>query len=110
MRIGLRVLGHADLDGQGDGMQVMHRGDYVFVGRMQPGRPLLVVDVSRPSRPEVVARLPAYPDTWTTKCQVHGDLMLVNYEQRGRLNPDGRAGFAMYDIRDPAHPREVYYH
>lgn len=106
---GLRCIGHTDLGDGGDGMQVMLKDDVLFVGRMTPGRGITLVDVSRPSRPRPLGALPAYPDTWQTKCQVSDDLLIVNYEQRDRLNPDGRTGYSVFDISNPRRPRELVY-
>ena len=48
---GLRLLGHSDLGGPGDGMQIMYSNDHIYVGRPSPGTPLLIVNVSNPAQP-----------------------------------------------------------
>ena len=106
---GLRLLGHSDLGGPGDGMQIMYSNDHIYVGRPSPGTPLLIVNVSNPAQPAVVGEVPAYPSTWIAKCQVHGDFMLVNYEQKRNLHPQGRTGWGVFDISTPDAPREISY-
>src|SRR6266571_2546771 len=56
---GLELVGHTDLDGKGDGMQIMRNGDVVYVGHMgDSGVATSVVDVSDLRHPKVVAQLP----------------------------------------------------
>jgi hypothetical protein len=105
----IRLLGHSDLNAQGDAMQVMIKDNTLYVGRMVAGRPMLILDVSDSRDPRVVGELPSYPGTWHTKCQVHGDYMIVNYEQRDKPHPAGRTGFSVFDVSRPAEPREITY-
>jgi len=105
----IRLLGHSDLNAQGDAMQVMIKDNILYVGRMVAGRPMLILDVSDSRDPRIVGELPSYPGTWHTKCQVYGDYLIVNYEQRDRANPAGRTGFSVFDISRPAQPREITY-
>lgn len=106
---GLKLLGHSDLGGPGDGMQVMYGKGHAFVGRPSPGTPFLIIDVRNPADPRIVAELPAYPGTWMPKCQLYGDLLVVNYEQRRDINPAGRTGWGVVDVSNPASPREICY-
>jgi hypothetical protein len=105
---GLRLLGQCDLNGRGDGMQLMTRGAYLYVGHMQPGRGTSILDVSDPRAPRQVGKLPDYAGTWSPKVQIAGDLMLVNYELRGAGQSE-RAGLAIHDISRPEAPREIAY-
>ena len=60
---GLRLLGHSDLGGPGDGMQIMYSNDHIYVGRPSPENPLLIVNVSDPANAAVVGEIPSYPAT-----------------------------------------------
>jgi hypothetical protein len=106
---GLRHLGHSDLGGPGDGMQIMYAKDHLYVGRPSGGTPLLVVNVSDSANPKVVAETPAYPGTWIAKSQVYDNMLLVNYEQKRQLDTDGRTGWGVFDISTPSAPREICY-
>ena len=47
---GLRTVGHSDLGGYGDGMQVLREGDAVYVGHFGPtGAGTSILDASDPS-------------------------------------------------------------
>jgi hypothetical protein len=108
---GLRLIGHNDLGGRGDGNQITVTGDFAYVGHMgvtEAGTS--VVDVADPSDPRLLYQIPRPSHTMTHKTQVLGDLLLVNH-QRSRFDP-GRegswsAGMAIYDISRPGRPRQV---
>ncbi|MDH3539635.1 MAG: hypothetical protein OEP52_06550 [Acidimicrobiia bacterium] len=107
----MRLIGHTDLDGRGDGNQITIAGGYAYVGHMGVNDiGTSVVDVSDPTAPVVVARLERPPYTMTHKTQVLGDLLLVNH-QRSRFEeaPDGAwsAGMAIFDISTPTRPRQI---
>jgi hypothetical protein len=104
---GLRLLGHSDLGGPGDGMQIMYAKNHLYVGRPSPGNPLLIVKVSDPANPVLVGEVPPFPGTWIAKSQIYGDLLLVNYEQKRDLNPKGRTGWGVFDVSIPSTPREI---
>lgn len=106
-RSGIRLLGYSDLGGDGSGLQLMLKGQHLFVGRQNPGQPMLILDVSDPLRPYTVAQMPLYPHTWHSKCQLSGDLLLVNYEQRFDPQPGGRTGWAVFDVSEPTEPKEL---
>ena len=102
----VRVLGHSDLGGSGDGMHVALRGDLAFVGHMgETGTSIL--DVSDPAAVRLVARVPASSDTHAHKVQIQGDVMITNRELIPRRTGPHEAGLAIHDISDPAHPRQI---
>lgn len=111
---GLRLVGHSDLNGYGDGNQLIRQGDYLYVGHMRR-MGTSVLDVSDPERPTVVWQQPAPPNTHSHKVQLGDGLLIVNHEQlpsdHGReAAPDGphSAGIQIFDVAtDPAHPRPL---
>jgi len=55
---GLELVGHTDLGGKGDGMQIMRNGDVVYVGHMGDfGVGTSVVDITDVSQPRVVRQI-----------------------------------------------------
>ena len=106
---GLRLIGHHDLGGHGDGMQVLREGDALFVGHFGPsGMGTSILDVSDPKLPKLVRQWPAPSGTHTHKVQVAGGLLLVNHETfpYGSGPPGGErtAGLAVYRLDDPFAP------
>lgn len=109
---GLRVIGHHDLGGFGDGMQVLREGDVLYVGHNgTSGMGTSILDVSDPGSPVLAEQWPAPKNTHTHKVQVADGLLLVNHERfpyrpRTQLGPHS-AGVAVYDLADPLHPRRI---
>jgi hypothetical protein len=104
---GLRLLGHSDLGGYGDGMQVLRDGDALYVGHVgASGMGTSILEVSDPARPKLVRQLPAPPGTHSHKVQVAGGLLLVNHE-RFRGSDAWSAGMAVYRLGDPFTPRQI---
>ena len=107
---GLRVVGHHDLAGRGDGMQVLREGDALYVGHNgTTGAGTSILDVSDPRRPALVAQWDAPANTHTHKVQVADGLLLVNHERfpyrpAKPLGPHS-AGLAVYALEDPFAPR-----
>ena len=95
---GLRLIGHHDLGGNGDGMQVIRHGGAVYVGHTgTTGAGTSVLDAGDPARPVLVTQWPAPPRSHTHKVQAAGGLLLVNHEKFPYRAPDtgpGSAGLA----------------
>lgn len=102
----VRVVGHSDLGGSGDGMHVQLKDGFAFVGHMGESG-TSIVDVRDPSDPRFVDRIPAAPNTHAHKVQIQGDLMLTNRELIPRHSPPHEAGLAIDDVSDPTRPRRV---
>ena len=119
-------VGHSDMDGRGDGVQVMvHRG-HAYVGHGFSNG-ITVLDVRDLGKPKVVNFLACPPNTRAIHLQTHQDLLLaVNgpsvwtmkmseqdyYAGRGadRLREDSStyaSGLRVYDISRPAEPKEI---
>jgi hypothetical protein len=108
---GLRLIAHNDLDGHGDGMQVIRHGDALYVGHTgTTGAGTSILDVTDPARPALVTQWPAPPHSHTHKVQVADGLLLVNHEKFPYQAPDSgpvSAGLAVYRLDDPLRPAEV---
>jgi len=129
----MRLVGHSDQSGRGDGLQVMvHRG-HAYVAHPWSGG-FSIIDVRDPKNPGAATFVPAPPKTWTIHLQTHDDLLLVVHaldlfaetafadEKSYYTRPIGEtlgteagggsarpwsAGMAIYDISQPARPRRI---
>ena len=104
---GLIQVGHSDLGGYGDGMQVMRDGEALYVGHFGPsGMGTSVLDASDPSDLQLAHQMPAPRGGHSHKVQVADGLLLTNHEAF-RGNTPERVGMAIYDLDDPFEPREI---
>ncbi len=121
-------LGHSDLAGRPDGVQLMLHAGYAYVGHMFSDG-ISVIDVRDPRAPEPVAFLPCPPNTRAHHLQVSNGLMLAvnsaniwamqRYQSQQdyftaplaesftRRERGFVAGLRVYDLADPAAPREI---
>jgi hypothetical protein len=127
----MRLIGHSDQGGRGDGQQIMVHGGYAYIGHVC-SRGFSVVDVRDPRQPKTVNYIANPPDTWSLHLQVHGDLLLLIHghdmfaqpemaDERNYYKPksgayghegggrprDWSAGMVVYDISNPAEPRQI---
>jgi hypothetical protein len=127
----MRLIGHTDQNGRGDGQQIMVRNGHAYIGHVC-SRGFSVVDVSDPTRPKTVNYIENPPNTWSLHLQVHDDLLLLVHgrdmfsqpemaDERNYYKPKaGRhddhatpktrnwsAGMAVFDISEPAAPRQI---
>src|SRR5882724_2007480 len=106
----VRLVGQTDLDGHGDCMLVNVQDNIAYVGHMGGDRVgTSIVDVSDPTAPRLLSQIHTPPGTRSHKVQVVGDLLLVNHEKNPaeRDAPTWSGGMRVYDIGDPARPREL---
>jgi hypothetical protein len=104
---GLRTIGHHDLGGLGDGMQVLREGDALYVGHFGPtGAGTSILDASDPTDLRLVLQWSAPGGSHTHKVQVADGLLLVNHEQFRGGDPFS-AGMAVYDLADPFKPQQI---
>ena len=123
----MRLIGHSDQGGRPDAVQIMvHRG-HAYVGHIFSNG-FSVIDVRDPANPRPVAYVPAPQNTWCLHLQTHDDLLLVIHNKNMFAQPDmadekayykGKvahhatgvqdwsAGMAVYDISNPAQPRQI---
>lgn len=104
---GFHLIGHSDLGGHGDGMQVMPHGDTLYVGHFGPsGKGTSILDISDPTSPRLVDQWDAPPGSHTHKVQVADGLLLVNHELFRSEGP-APVGMAVYELADPRRPERI---
>jgi hypothetical protein len=123
---GFEPVGHSDQGGRPDAMQLQYWRDHVYVGHLFSGG-FSVIDVRDPRQPRTVGFYPAPPNTWNIHLQAADDLLLVihakdlwkefdvesNYysgsvgSRLAGATANWSAGVAVYDIADPANPRQI---
>jgi hypothetical protein len=121
-------VGNTDLNGRGDGVQVMVHKGHAFVGHMFSDG-FTIVDVRDPKQPRPVNFVAAPANSRAFHLQTHGDLLLtVNspniWVLQGYSDPNDyfkasitetftrrekefTAGLRVFDISKPAEPREI---
>ncbi|MFN8518555.1 MAG: hypothetical protein U0667_03995 [Chloroflexota bacterium] len=111
---GIERLGWLDCEGRPPfklALQVVGDRWYLFAGHLWH-RGWSVIDVTDPTDPGLVTFIPGPPDTWTAQVQV-ADGLLLGGLSRIPERFGGRPGAAfeecavVYDVRDPAAPREL---
>ena len=130
----LTLIGHSDQGGRLDGVQLMVSKGHAFIGHMF-SKGFSIVDVRNPRDPKPVAYVAAPPNTWNIHLQTAGDLLLVvnakdmfaspefqdeRHYYKGALGKkvgtadaaagagrDWTAGMTVYDIANPAEPRQI---
>lgn len=130
----IKLIGYTDQGGRPDGVQVMVNKGHAFVGHMF-SKGFSVIDVRDPRNPRPVKYMPAPQNTWNIHLQTHGDLLLVinardmfaaaefQDEKQYYTGAIGAkvgiadvaqprlrnwtAGMAVYDIAQPAAPRQI---
>jgi hypothetical protein len=97
----IAFVGHLDIEGGG---MVDVRGNLGAIGHMGPPYATSLLDVSDPARPKVLSRIKTRPGTHSHKARICGNVLVINVETHGGAEV---AGLALYDIADPAKPREL---
>src|SRR2546423_14934399 len=106
---GLELVGHSDLEGRGDGMQIMRSGDVVYVGHMGDfGVGTTVLEIADPARPRVLRQIAVPKGTHSHKVQLADGLLLANHEQYPyRVGVPESAGLVVYDATKATDPRQI---
>ena len=123
---GIKYLGHTLQGDRADGMQLMVHKGYAYVSHMFSNG-FTVIDVRDPRKPVPGKYYPAAPGTWNIHMQVGDDMLLVisaanlfaalpneadyygqSFGEIFMKKPkDYEAGMRVYDLKDPANPREI---
>ncbi|MFQ5895289.1 MAG: LVIVD repeat-containing protein [Nitrospinota bacterium] len=106
----MKLIGHSDVNGWGDAFQIQVRGRWCFLGAsgMNGHEGTSILNVEDPSKPKVVAQLPAPTGTHSHKVQLLDDVMIVNAEKiRGWEGEGFVPGLRLYDISNPAKPKFI---
>jgi len=128
----LRLLGYSDQSGRPQGIQIMVRDDYAYIGQTRYGG-FTIVDVTNPREPRPAGFVQTAPGALNLHLQVHENLLLVvdganlfsvygssqaYYSQSmegwsskrfGQRGVDFMAGMRVYDISKPEEPRQIGY-
>jgi len=121
----MRLVAHHDLNGRGDGMQILKVGDFVYVAHLGASdMALSILDCTDPSDPQLVRQIEHPPNTHRHKVQIVGDVLIQNSERpsrsvietsaryTGRRDEDASpvTGLEIFDLQDPTDPRPVGFH
>ncbi|MDK4716052.1 hypothetical protein [Rhizobium sp. CNPSo 4039] len=118
-------ISHSDQGNRPDAMQLQYWRDHVFVGHLFSSG-FSVIDVSDLRNPKTLKFLPAPANTWNIHLQAADELLLVihakdlwkefdaeqNYYRgsvgsRIKGEANWSAGVAIYDVSNPADPRQI---
>ena len=101
------ILSYTDLDGwdQAAEFRVSKDGKYAYVSNYQG---FSIVDVSDPSKPRVISKVKNDPSVQSQYIDVLGNTLVINQDGvRDEKIKAWDGGIRLYDISDPAKPREV---
>jgi hypothetical protein len=103
----LTILSYTDLDGWDEAAEfrVSKDGKTAYIANYKG---FSIVDVSDPTKPRVISRTSNHPSVQSQYIDVLDDMLVVNQEGvRDEKVKDWVSGIRLYDIKDPAKPREV---
>lgn len=107
------LVSYSTLDGWDEPaeIRVSPDGKYAFTAHNPPKQlGTSIIDVSKPEKPRVVARIEGPSSTHSQYVDVIGNILVRNQEKVRNVKPEPKSwepGIRLYDISDPAKPREV---
>jgi hypothetical protein len=110
-----RLIAHHDLDGFGDGMQVIKVGQFLYIAHLgTTWMALSILDVADPENPKLLRQLRHVPNTHNHKVQIVGNTLIQNSEASTYIPDSGPeppvTGVNVYNLDDPTDPRPVGFH
>lgn len=129
----MTLISHSDQGGRPDGVQLMLNKGFAITGHMF-SKGFSVIDVRDPRNPKPATYVAAPENTWNLHLQTFEDLLLVinakdmfasaefadekayyttsvgktvGIDEIGKRARDWTAGMSVYDIKDPAEPRQI---
>jgi len=110
---GLRLVSQSDLNDCGNGGQIvvrrMGKSKTLAVIAHMAKKAFSIVDVSNPTKPELVFQQPAYAGTLSHKARIYDDRYLVLNCEKAR-DPSVTtfdSGFRIFDLKDEGNPKEI---
>ena len=108
----MRLVGHSDLDGKGNGGEGLDLREYpdgrrvLFFAHVDPPNCLTTIDVTDPAAPKVLFQMPtAASHVRCNSLAVSGNVLII--AQNTDLPGQTLGGARIYDVSDPATPREL---
>jgi hypothetical protein len=99
------ILSYSDLNGwdQAAEFRVSKDGKHAYISNYQG---FSIVDVSEPTKPRVISQIKNHPSVQSQYIDVMGNTLVIN-QDGVRDEKVWEGGIRLYDISDPAKPREV---
>jgi hypothetical protein len=110
-----RLIGHHDLNGVGDAMQIVKKNNFLYVAHVgYNDLALSILDVADPENPKLVRQIPKSKNAHSHKVQIVGNILIQNseytsYVKRADDEPPV-CGVIVYDIEDPTHPEQTAFY
>ena len=110
-----RLVGHHDLNGIGDAMQIVKKDNLVYVAHVgYNDLALSILDVSDPENPKLLRQIPKPKNAHSHKVQIVGDIMIQNseyisYVKRTDDDPP-ECGVIVYKLDDPTDPQRIAFY
>jgi len=102
----MRLLGHSDLAGHGDGSRIDKKGNFLYIAHMK-SMAVTILNVEDLSNPRVVNQIAKAPGVHSHKVQIVGDLMLTNHERAPWEKGPYKPGLELYDLARPDSPKSI---
>ena len=113
-----RLIAHHDLNGHGDGMQLVKHGQYLYVAHLgTSAMALSILDCADPANPVLVRQIEHPANTHRHKVQIVGNVLIQNSEVPYFAKGSGATsdakpvtGLCVFDLTDPTDPQPIGFH